>query len=123
MEIAERRIGDVTVLTLTGRLVLEDGEAQLRDRVGALLSEGRHEVVLNLHDIVYIDSCGVGTLVETYHRFRRLGGDVKLLCLSERCRHVLAVTGLIAVFRPYESEEAAVRACAAVGEQTPAPRP
>jgi anti-anti-sigma factor len=109
MRITERRIGDVIVLALAGRLVLDDGDAALRDRVGALIAEGRVQIVLNVHDITYMDSCGIGVLVDLYQMLGKRGGHLKLVCPSQRCRHVLALTHLLTVFDPYESEEAALR--------------
>jgi anti-anti-sigma factor len=109
LNISERRIDEVTVLTLAGRLVLDDGDATLRERVGALVREGRTQIVLNLHDLTYMDSCGIGVLVDLYHSLRQRGGHLKLVCPSDRCRRVLALTHLLTVFDPYESEEAALR--------------
>jgi len=109
MCITERREGDVTVLALAGRLVLDDGDAALRQRVGALITEGRNQIVLNVHDITYMDSCGIGVLVALYQTLRQRGGHLKLVCPSPRCRHVLALTHLLTVFDPYESEEEALR--------------
>ena len=109
LSISERRIDDVTVLTLAGRLVLDDGDATLRERVGALVRGGRTQIVLNVHDLTYMDSCGIGVLVDLYQRLRQRGGHLKLVCPSQRCRHVLALTHLLTVFDPYESEDAALR--------------
>jgi anti-anti-sigma factor len=109
MCITERREGDVTVLALAGRLVLDDGDAELRQYVGALIAEGRVQIVLNVHDISYIDSCGIGVLVDLHQTLRLRGGHLKLVCPSQRCRHVLALTHLLTVFDLYESEDAALR--------------
>jgi len=109
LNISERRIDDVTVLTLAGRLVLDDGDAALRERVGALVGEGRSQIVLNVHDLTYMDSCGIGVLVDLYHSLRQRGGHLKLVCPSDRCRRVLALTHLLTVFDPYQSEDAALR--------------
>ncbi len=109
MEIVEQRIGDVTVLTLIGRLVLEEGTDPLRERIDSLIKEGRIDVVLDLQQITYMDSSGVGTVVAKYLSLRRRGGDLKMVRPSERSEHVLEITGLIPVFKPFESVEAAVR--------------
>lgn len=114
LQIAERRVGGVTFLTLDGRIVLEEGDTTLRDRVDALIREGRIDVVLDLHGVTYIDSCGIGTLVAECVSLRKVGGDLKLLCPSHRCRRMLEVTGLIeAVFEVCETEEAALNSVAA----------
>ena len=109
IQIDERRAGDVTVLRLTGRLVLEEGDAPMRERIDALVQEGRVDIILNLQHVNYIDSCGVGSVVAKFLSVRRRGGDLKLVCLSERCRHVLEVTGLVPILAPLDSEEDALR--------------
>lgn len=109
LQIAERRVGDVTFLTLAGRLILDEGENPLRAKIDALIREGRTDVVVDLHDVTYLDSCGVGALVEKCVSLRKAGGDLMLLCPSERCRHTLEITGLLLrVFEVYETEDAAL---------------
>jgi anti-sigma B factor antagonist len=114
LQIAERRVDDVTFLALRGRVVPEEGDTALRDTVDRLIREGRTDIVVDLHDVTYIDSCGIGTLVAKCVSLRRVGGDLKLLCPSNRCRRMLEVTRLIeAVFDVYDTEEAALRRPAA----------
>jgi anti-sigma B factor antagonist len=109
LQIVERRVGPVTFLTLKGRIVLEEGEAEVRGQIDGLIQEGRLDVVLDLHDVTYIDSCGIGALVAKCVSLRKAGGDLTLLCPSNRCRRMLEVTGLLeAVFDVYESDEAAL---------------
>jgi anti-sigma B factor antagonist len=108
LAIAERRIGGVTVLALTGRLVLEEGDAPLRERIDGLVQEGRTEIVLNLHDISYVDSCGIGAVVGKFVSLKRRGGHLKLVCPSLRCRHVLEITHLLPVFEVFETDEEAI---------------
>lgn len=112
IQIDERRVGGITVLTLRGRLVLDEGDAPLRAHVDALIAEGRTEVVLNLHGVNYIDSSGIGSIVSKYLSLRRRGGDLKLVDLSDRTRHVLEITGLLPIFLPFGSEEEALRSFA-----------
>ena len=101
-------------LSLTGRLVLEDGDVALRNRIDALVSEGRRDVVLDLHNLTYIDSCGIGTLVAKCVSLRKVGGDLALLCPSQRCRRMFELTGLLeTVFDLCESEEEAISRLAA----------
>ncbi len=108
LTIAERRIGNVTVLALEGRLVLEEGEAPLRQRVDGLAAEGRLDVVLNMHDVTYIDSAGIGAVVREFVTLKRRGGSLKLVCPSTRARHVLEITHLLPCFEVFETDEAAV---------------
>lgn len=108
MEIVERRNAGVTVLALAGRLVLDEGELPLREHIDRLIAANRLDIVLNLHDVTYMDSCGVGAVVSKYVSLRRRGGHMKLVCPSERCRRVLSITHLLPLFESYESEDAAV---------------
>jgi len=108
MTLNERRIGDVTVLDLKGRLVLEDGDAVLRTRVNELVEQGRTKVVLNLKDVIYIDSCGVGVLIAKLVSMRNKGGDLRLLNLTERSHRLLEISQLLNVFAIYKDEPEAV---------------
>lgn len=119
MKLTERRIGGVTVLALAGRLVLDEGDVPLRERIDALIAEGRIDVVLNVHDVTYMDSCGIGAVVEKFVGLRRRGGHLKLVCPTDRCRRVLEITHLLPIFEVYETEDDAVRSFAAVEERRP----
>ena len=105
---AERRVGGVTVVKVTGRLVLGDGDQSLCKRIGALIEEGETRIVLNVHEVSYIDSCGIGVLVANFVSVRARGGILKLVCPSERCRRILQLTHLLPLFEVYESDEAAI---------------
>lgn len=108
MIVHERQIGDVTLLELNGRLVFDDGDAVLRTCVNRLVGEGRVKLVVNLSNVTYVDSCGVGVLVGRFISVRRHGGDLKLLQLSPRSRHVMDICRLLNVFDVFESETEAV---------------
>ncbi|HVL67517.1 MAG TPA: STAS domain-containing protein [Vicinamibacterales bacterium] len=112
MEVQERRSGEVTILDLRGRLVLEDGVDILRERVNRLLADGRRHLLVNLRDITYIDSCGVGVLIAKFLSARRAGGDLRLLHLTDRSHHLMEITRLRDVFPIYESEDEAIRSFA-----------
>lgn len=111
LQIAERVVGDVTILDMQGRLVLDETEF-FRRRVDELLRQNRLKVVLNLKDVTYIDSAGVGMMVGKYLSVRRLGGDIKLLHLSPRSYRVMTITKLLTVFEAFDSEEQAIAAFA-----------
>jgi anti-sigma B factor antagonist len=112
--ISERRIGDVTILDLHGRLVFDEGDTSCAERIDRLIKQGRLQIVVNLQDVSYIDSAGVGALVCKFVTLRKRGGDLKLLCLSDRVRHVISIAQLLGVFDSFESEELAVRSFAPV---------
>lgn len=108
MTLTERHLGDVTVLDLKGRLVLEEGDTVLRDCLSRLIGEERFKIVLNLGDVSYIDSCGIGVLIAKFVSFRRKGGDVRLLNVTPRSLHLLEISKLVSVFRMFDSEAEAV---------------
>jgi len=109
MTIAERSVGPVTILALSGRLVLDDGDALLRQRVDDLVARGQLKIIADLTALDYVDSAGIGILIAKYLSVRRRGGDLKLLRLSSRTHHALEITHLLTVFEAFESEEDAVR--------------
>jgi anti-sigma B factor antagonist len=109
MTIAERNVGPVTILALSGRLVLDDGDALLRQRVDDLVGRGRLKIIADLTALDYVDSAGIGVLIAKYLSVRRKGGDLKLLRLSSRTHHALEITHLLTVFETFESEPDAVR--------------
>jgi anti-sigma B factor antagonist len=109
MTIQERRVGPVTILALSGRLVLDDGDALLRQSVDDLVARGQLRIIADLTDLNYVDSAGIGVLIAKYLSVRRKGGDLKLLRLSSRTHHALEITHLLTVFETFESEEDAVR--------------
>jgi anti-anti-sigma factor len=108
MTLNEREIGDVTVLDLTGRLVLDEGDTMLRTRVNELVGRNRLKVVVNLHDVTYIDSCGLGVLIAKLVSVRNKGGDLRLLHLSPRTARVFAISKLENVFETFDSEVDAI---------------
>jgi anti-anti-sigma factor len=105
MTITERRVGDVTVLRLGGRIVFGDGASELRARLNDLLDEARLKFLLDLRDVTYIDSFGVGVIAAKFVSVRRKGGDMKLLRLSPRTHRVMKISGLLKIFESFESED------------------
>jgi anti-sigma B factor antagonist len=113
MQIEERAIGDVIVLDLKGRITLGEGDELLKDKVNSLLNQGHKKIVLNLAEVPYIDSAGLGEIVRTYTTVSRQGGGLKLLNLTKRITDLLSITKLLTVFDTFESESDAVRSFAA----------
>jgi anti-sigma B factor antagonist len=109
LQITERRIGDVTILDLAGRVVLGEGDMPFRQAIEALVKEKRLKIILNLKDVTYIDSAGVGVMVGKLVSLRRQGGDIKLLTLVQRNLRVMTITKLVTVFEIFESEDEAVK--------------
>ncbi len=109
MQIEQRAVGDVVVLDLKGRVTLGEGDELLKDKVNSLLNQGQKKVVLNLAEVPYIDSAGLGEIVRTYTTVSRQGGSLKLLNLTKRITDLLSITKLLTVFETFESENEAVR--------------
>jgi anti-sigma B factor antagonist len=113
LTVSERRCGQMTVLDLEGSVTLGDGTATLRRETRRLIAEGRADILLNLSDVRYVDSSGLGEMVAALAAARRAGGRVALLGLSPNVREVFAVTRLLTVFDIYEDEAGALRGRAA----------
>jgi len=109
MQIEERTAGSVTILDLKGRLTLGDGDTLLKDKVHSLLHQGRKHFLLNLGDVPYIDSAGIGEVVSTFATVSRQGGTLKLLNLTKRIHDLLVITKLVTVFETFSAESDAVR--------------
>jgi anti-sigma B factor antagonist len=113
MQIDERTISDVVVLDIKGRVQLGEGDEMLKDKVNSLLNQGRKKIVLNLAEVPYIDSAGLGEVVRTFTTVSRQGGQLKLLNLTKRITDLLAITKLLTVFDTYDSEQDAVQSFSA----------
>lgn len=113
MHIEERVVGDVMVLDLKGRITLGDGDELLKDKVNSLINQGRKRLLLNLAEVPYIDSAGLGQIVRTYTTVSRQGGHLKLVSLTKRITDLLSITKLLTVFETFESEADAVKSFSA----------
>ncbi len=118
LQIAEKDWGGVTVLALSGRVVLGEESGQLRNKIKALLGQGKKHVVLDLGDVSYIDSAGLGTLVSGYTTASSQGGTIKLANLTKKFAEQLNITKLVTVFDVYSSVEEAVMSFKVKGEST-----
>lgn len=103
-----RDAGHVTVVDLSGRLVLGDGSALLRKTIRGLLGEQRKLILLNLENVDYIDSSGIGELVSGYTGVKNQGGDLKLLHLTKKVKDLLQITKLYTVFEVFTDEGSAI---------------
>jgi anti-sigma B factor antagonist len=104
-----RDAGPVTVLDMSGRITLGDGSALLRKTLRELLEQKRIRILLNLADVDYIDSSGIGELVSGYTSVKSRGGELKLLHLTKKVHDLLQITKLFTVFDVYSDEQIAVR--------------
>jgi anti-sigma B factor antagonist len=108
MKIEERPVGDVMILDLKGKMTLGEGDELLKDKINSLIQQGRQKILLNLGEVPYIDSAGLGEIVRTYTTVSRQGGKLKLLNLTKRIEDLLAITKLLTVFDTYDSEQEAI---------------
>jgi len=103
-----RDIGAATVVDISGRITLGEGSAALRAIVRQLLDHGRKQIVLNLADVNYIDSSGIGELVSSFTTVKKEGGELKLLNLTKKIHDLLLITKLFTVFDIHTDEQKAV---------------
>jgi anti-sigma B factor antagonist len=113
LTIEEREFGDVTVLVLRGQLLLDDGDLVFRRKIHELVGRGRVKIVVNLAEVDYIDSAGVGMIVGKLKTVRERAGDMRLLNLNTRGQRVFGITKLVFVFETFDNEDAAVRSFSA----------
>jgi anti-sigma B factor antagonist len=109
MKIEQRAVGDVVVLDVKGRVTLGEGDELLKDKVNSLLNQGKNKIVLNLAEVPYVDSAGLGEIVRTYTTVSRQGGSLKLLNLTKRITDLLSITKLLTVFETFDAENDAVQ--------------
>jgi anti-sigma B factor antagonist len=98
MKASARQVGDVTIVDLSGQIKLGEGSSVLRDTVKDLLGKGQKKILLNLGDINYIDSSGIGEMVSAFTSVRNQGGELKLLHLTKKVHDLLQITKLCTVF-------------------------
>jgi len=108
MKMTNREVGGISVVTLYGRIVFGEGSHALREKVKSLIAEGKKKIVLDMKNIDYIDSSGLGTLVAAHLSANTRGAAMRLCNLSRKFSEVLLLTKLTAVFQVYSTEAAAV---------------
>jgi anti-sigma B factor antagonist len=109
MKIVERQVADVTILDLQGKILIGEGDDVLRDAVSRLVDGGKTKILLNLAEVPYVDSAGLGEIVRCYTTVSRKGGRLKLINLTNKIRDLLSITKLLTVFETYETEEQGVK--------------
>jgi anti-sigma B factor antagonist len=109
IDLKTRELDGITIVDLRGRITLGEGAITVRDTVRHLLSSGRTRILLNLGDVNYIDSSGIGELVGAFTAAKKQGGELKLLNLSKKVHDLLQITKLYTVFHVEEDEAVAVK--------------
>lgn len=104
MQLSERRIGDVTILDLAGKLTLPDQPGQLKERISSLIFRGECRIILNLGEVSFMDSSGLGELVACHTTAWRGGATVKVVNAGRRIQDLLILTKLLTIFETFDSE-------------------
>ena len=112
LKLNTRFAGDVAVIDVSGRITLGEGSSAIRDAMRDLTTKGNKKILLNLSEVSYIDSTGIGELVAGFTSVANAGGTVKLLGLSKRVKDILLITKLYTVFEVHEDEAHAVQSFA-----------
>ena len=110
MKATNRQVDGVAVVDMSGRITLGEGSVVLRDTIRDLIGKGSKKILLNLGDVTYIDSSGIGELVSAFTAVRREGGELKLLHLTKKVHDLLQITKLYTVFDIKDDEAAAIKA-------------
>ena len=104
-----RQVGDVSVVDVAGRITLGEGSSAMRDTLRDMVAKNQKKILLNLGDVTYIDSSGIGELVSGFTSVTNSGGQLKLLGLNKRVKDLLQITKLYTVFDVHEEESSAIR--------------
>ncbi len=112
VKLSTRQVGDVTVIDASGRITLGEGASNFRDSIRDLAAKGNKKLLLNLGDVSYIDSSGIGELVSGFTTVTNSGGVLKLVGLNKRVKDLLQITKLYTVFEVFDDEALALRSFA-----------
>jgi anti-sigma B factor antagonist len=107
-KLSPRQVGEITVIDVSGRITLGEGSSNVRETIRELLGKGNRKILLNLGDVTYIDSSGIGELVSAFTSVANQGGQLKLLNLTKRVKDLLQITKLYTVFEVFDNEAQAV---------------
>ena len=108
MRIAERRVGDATVIDVSGRMTVDDSAGRVKDKVKALVLQGHRRIVLNMSAVTYVDSSGLGELVAAHVSATRSGSSLKIANPGSKTLELLTLTKLLTLFESHPSESAAI---------------
>lgn len=112
MTVSERKNGNITVVDVSGRMVAAEDSGRLKDKVTSLVFQGEKQIVLNLADLSYVDSAGLGEMVACHGSATRAGAELKLANAGKKIKDLLVMTRLVTIFDAHETEDAAVRSFA-----------
>lgn len=109
MQLTERQVGDIVILTITGDITLnKGGDVAIKDKVHSLMQQGHRKLLVDLGAVSYMDSAGLGELVQAFVTTTKAGGSLKLLRLTSRLKDLLTITKLVTVFDSFDDEATAL---------------
>ena len=109
MTVSERKVGGVTIVDVAGKMVATDNPGRLKDKVTSLIFQGDKQIVLNLGNVNYVDSSGLGEIVACHSSAMKGGADIKIANAGNKIKDLLVMTRLITIFDAHETEDAAVK--------------
>jgi anti-sigma B factor antagonist len=109
MQFSTRKLGEIVIIDVEGKILLGDGDVEIKNTVDDLIAKGNKGILLNLTKVPYIDSAGLGEIIRCFTALRRIGGSFKLLNPNSRVIDLLNITNLLNVFDWYDDESAALK--------------
>lgn len=109
MTVVERKVGDVTIVDVTGKMVSTDNPGRLKDKVTSLIFQGDKRLVLNLGNVSYVDSSGLGEIVACHGSATKGGAEIKLANAGKKIKDLLVMTRLLTIFDTHDTEDEAVK--------------
>lgn len=113
MTVSERKASGVSIIDVTGRMVTTDNPGRLKDKVTSLIFQGEKRIVLNLANVTYVDSSGLGEIVACHSSATKAGSEIKLASVGNKIKDLLVMTRLLTIFDSHDTEDGAVRAFSA----------
>jgi anti-sigma B factor antagonist len=113
MNVSERKVGGITVVDVSGRLVSTDNPGRLKDKISSLIFQGEKQILLNLANVNYVDSSGLGEIVACHGSAKKAGAELKLANAANKIKDLLVMTRLITVFDSHDTEDLAIKSFAA----------
>ena len=112
MTVTERKVGDVTIVDVSGKMAAADNAGRLKDKITSLLFQGEKKILINLAEVAYVDSSGLGEMVACYGSATREGAKMKLANAGNRIQDLLVMTRLVTIFDSHDSEDSALQSFA-----------
>jgi anti-sigma B factor antagonist len=109
MNVSERKVGSVTVVDVSGRLISTDNPGRLKDKITSLIFQGEKQIVLNLANLNYVDSAGLGEMVACHGSATKAGAELKIANAANKIQDLLVMTRLVTVFDAHDTEDAAIK--------------